>query len=79
MEAVVEANVRQTVADIRSRSEILSNLEADGDDPPSRVRLGWTHKVDLDEAWQLRGILLRGHQFDAAAGQDFRLNLISEF
>ena len=30
VEAVVEANVRQTVADIRSRSEILSNLEAEG-------------------------------------------------
>jgi hypothetical protein len=36
---------------------------ADGDDPASRVRLGWTNKIDLNEDWQVRGILLTGHQF----------------
>lgn len=36
---------------------------ADGDDPPSRVRLGWTNKYDLNDLWQVRGILLTGHRF----------------
>lgn len=36
---------------------------ADGDDPASRVRVGWTNKLDLNDDWQVRGILLTGHQF----------------
>lgn len=46
---------------------------ADGDDPPSRFRLGWSNKVDLDEFWQLRGILLTGHQFGADSSDGFLL------
>lgn len=36
---------------------------ADGDDPPSRVRVGWSNQFNLNDAWQVRGILLTGHRF----------------
>jgi len=36
---------------------------ADGDDRPSRVRLAWTSKMDLNEDWQIRKNILTGHQF----------------
>ncbi|MGJ3243575.1 MAG: transporter [Opitutales bacterium] len=36
---------------------------ADGDDPPSRVRISWANKVQINADWQLRGILLTGHRF----------------
>jgi hypothetical protein len=35
---------------------------ADGDDLPGRVRLCWTNKYDINEDWQVRGILITGHQ-----------------
>jgi len=46
---------------------------ADGDDSPSRVRLAWTGKVDLNDAWQLRGNFLTGHQFGSDAGGGYLL------
>lgn len=39
---------------------------ADGDDPPSRFRVAWTGKVDV-EAWQFRSNLLTGHEFGEAS------------
>lgn len=35
---------------------------ADGNDLPGRVRLCWTNKMDLNDDWQIRGILITGHQ-----------------
>jgi hypothetical protein len=40
---------------------------ADGDDRPSRVRVGWMNKYDVDEDWQVRGMLLTGHRIGPEA------------
>lgn len=42
---------------------------ADGDDPPHRFRVGWSNKVDIDENWQFRGILMSGRQFGNNSGK----------
>ncbi len=46
---------------------------ADGDDPPSRVRLAWTGKVDVTDILQLRGNLLTGHEFGNESDDGFLL------
>jgi hypothetical protein len=42
---------------------------ADGDDPPSRFRVGWTSKVDFADDWQFRFNFLTGRQFGNEAGK----------
>lgn len=45
-------------------SAVRAELQfADGDNLPSRVRFGWSNKMDLNKLWQIRGILLTGHRF----------------
>ncbi len=48
---------------------------ADGDDPPSRVRVGWTNKIDLDDNWQLRGIVKTGREIGDEASDGFIIDL----
>ncbi len=48
---------------------------ADSDDPPSRVRLGWTSKVDISDRWQLRGVLKTGRQFGKESRDGFLIDL----
>ena len=46
---------------------------ADFDDVPSRVRVAWTGKKDLNEDWQVRGNFLTGHQFGEKSNDGFLL------
>ena len=46
---------------------------ADGDDQPSRGRIGWTGKVELDDYWEIRGNVLSGRQFGEDASDGFLL------
>jgi hypothetical protein len=41
---------------------------AEGDNLPSRVRLGWTSKVALNDDWELRSIFLAGREIGAGSG-----------
>ncbi|MGF1483637.1 MAG: transporter [Opitutales bacterium] len=47
----------------------------DGDDSASRFRIGWTNKIDLDDNWQLRGILKTGHEFGENSDDGFIIDL----
>lgn len=46
---------------------------ADTDDLPSRVRLAWSSKWDLDSNWQFRTNVLTKHQFGEDAGDGYFL------
>lgn len=46
---------------------------ADGDDLPSRVRLAWTGKWNLDSGWEFRANFLTGHQFGPGSNDGFLL------
>jgi len=46
---------------------------ADNDDRPSRVRVAFTAKRDLDAYWQVRGNFLTGRQFGAESGDGLLL------
>lgn len=46
---------------------------ADGDDTPGRVRVAWSGKWQLSDAWQFRTNLLSGHQIGEDAGDGFLL------
>jgi len=46
---------------------------AEGDDLPSRLRLAWTGKVDLNEDWQLRSNLLTGREIGEGSGDGYLL------
>lgn len=46
---------------------------ADNDDRPSRVRVAFTAKRDLDANWQVRGNFLTGREFGAESGDGFLL------
>jgi hypothetical protein len=48
---------------------------AEGDDLPSRLRVGWTSKFALNEQWQLRAILMAGRE----VGEASRDGLMPEF
>lgn len=46
---------------------------ADNDDRPSRVRVAFTAKRDLDARWQIRGNFLTGREFGAESGEGYLL------
>lgn len=46
---------------------------ADGDDPPSRVRLAWSSKFDLADDWQYRFIFITGREIGARSGEGLLL------
>ncbi|MEM9481001.1 MAG: hypothetical protein AAGA58_15215 [Verrucomicrobiota bacterium] len=46
---------------------------AEDDSPPSRFRVAWSGKVDVDEHWQLRGNFLTGHEFGEESDDGFLL------
>ena len=47
---------------------------ADGDNRPSRARIAWSTKYVFDNALEIRGVLLTGHQFGADSGDGFLLD-----
>ncbi|MEM0897226.1 MAG: transporter [Verrucomicrobiota bacterium] len=46
---------------------------AEDDSPPSRFRVAWSGKVDLDDHWQLRGNFLTGHEFGEESDDGYLL------